>query len=53
MVELEHSRLVGEEVKFKTIVNFDRVLGVSNSLGVILVPQSGYKNRIDSQQQQS
>ena len=42
MIELEHSNLVGQSVKFKTVVNYNRVLESGSSLGVVLTPQDGY-----------
>lgn len=39
MVELEHSRLVGPSVKFKTVINYDRSLAPNETLGLTFVPQ--------------
>lgn len=42
MIEMEHTKLVGPTVKFKTVINFDRALSPETSLGVVLTPQDGY-----------
>lgn len=47
MVEIQHSNLAGQSVKFKTILNFERVLEQGCSLGVLLTPQDGYITKPD------
>lgn len=50
MIELEHSKLAGPAVKFKTVINYNRVLEEADSLGVALVPQEGYINKFENSQ---
>lgn len=47
MVELEHCKLAGDAVKFKTIVNYNKILKPEESLGVALIPQDSYLMKPD------
>lgn len=42
MLELEHSNLAGPEVKFKTVINYERTLEPNSFLGVSFRSQDGY-----------
>lgn len=42
MLELEHSDLAGPQVKFKTVINYERTLEPNNFIGVTFKSQDGY-----------
>ena len=44
MLELEHSNLAGPSVKFKTVVNYERILEPGSFVGVTFSPQECYKS---------
>lgn len=48
MVEFEHSNLYGQSVKFKTVVNYDRALNPTSTLGVLLKPQDRYIAKLEN-----
>lgn len=42
MLELEHSNLAGPSVKFKTVINYERVLEPNSLIGLLFKSQDGY-----------
>jgi hypothetical protein len=47
MIELEHSNLAGPEVKFKTVINYERILEPKSFIGVSFKSQEGYITKPD------
>ncbi|CAA3006449.1 Hypothetical predicted protein [Olea europaea subsp. europaea] len=46
-LELEHSNLAGPDVKFKTVINYERTLDPKHFIGITFSPQEGYIAKSD------